>query len=82
VKLWLVKPGAVNFAKRYLFTYLSAHIAYFVVWVLWTVMIHPSRPASFSEMGSWHLISPMLFVALWYSYLQRSWRVRSLYLSG
>ena len=82
LKLWLVRPGAVSFARHYLFTYMGAHIAYFLVWVSWILIFHPNRPASFAEMGRSHLVNPILFVALWYFYLQRSERVRTTYLSG
>jgi hypothetical protein len=30
LRLWLVKPDAVKFARLYLWTYLTAHFAYFV----------------------------------------------------
>jgi hypothetical protein len=51
LKLWLVRPGAVTFAKYYLLTYLGAHIAYFLVYVFWRVIFQPNRPAAFVEMG-------------------------------
>jgi hypothetical protein len=82
LKLWLVRPGAVRFAKHYLLTFLGAHIAYFLVWVYWMLIFQPNRSAGFAEMGRWHLVNPILAVALWYSYLQRSKRVRTTYLLG
>jgi hypothetical protein len=81
LKLWLVRPGAVSFARHYLLTYMGAHIAYFLVWVSWILIFQPNRPSSFAEMSRSHLVNPILFVAVWYFYLQRSERVRTTYLS-
>jgi hypothetical protein len=75
-KLWLVKPGAIKFAKRYLLAYLGAHIAYFILWIL------VDRPTNSSELArmAWHnVVRPLPFVALWYSYLEHSKRVRATY---
>jgi|ERR1039457_5278242 hypothetical protein len=44
LKLWLVKPSAVRFARLYLMTYLGANIAYFVFWVL---VVRPTQVASY-----------------------------------
>jgi Protein of unknown function (DUF2569) len=81
LRLWMVKRGAVNFAKRFLWTYLGANIGYFVIWVLWTLIAQPSASVNFAEMGWGHVVGPVLFVALWYSYLERSKRVRDTYVS-
>jgi hypothetical protein len=48
LKLWLVKPDAVRFAKRYLLTYLLANIAYFVFWL---IVMWPNRSLSLAQMG-------------------------------
>jgi hypothetical protein len=80
MRLWLVKPDAVSFTKRFLLTYLGANIGYFVFWVFWIVIVRPSGAVSFAEMGWSHVVGPILFVALWYSYLERSKRVRATYL--
>jgi hypothetical protein len=69
LKLWLVRPGAVSFARHYLLTNMGAHIAYFLVWVYWILIFQPNRHASFAEMSRWHLVNPILFAALWYFYL-------------
>ena len=76
VGLWLVKPDAVWFAKRFLLTNLIAHVAYFVVWI---AVIRSTRQADYAQMGARNVLSPMVFVALWYSYLKRSKRVRETY---
>jgi len=81
LRLWLAKPDAVSFARRYLLTYLSANIGYFVVWVLWILIARPSGAVSVAEMGWGYVVGPTLFVALWYSYLERSQRVRETFLS-
>jgi hypothetical protein len=79
-KLWRVKLGAVSFAKRYLLTNLAAHIGYFVIWLSWMFIVHAPRHNGFAEMGRDHLVGPILFVAIWYSYLEHSKRVRTTYL--
>jgi Protein of unknown function (DUF2569) len=76
VKLWLVKPKAVGFAKRYLLTYLIVNVAYFVFWI---AVIRPTRQVAFAEMGWYHVVGPLASVALWYSYLEHSKRVRNTY---
>lgn len=76
LKLWLVKPDAVRFAKRYLLAYLIADIAYFVFWI---IIIRPHQTASFAEMGWSHVVSPIPSTALWYFYLEHSKRVRATY---
>jgi len=76
VRLWLVKPNAVGFARRYLLTYLTANVAYFVFWM---AVIRPTKQVAFAEMGWYHVVGPLAFVALWYSYLEHSKRVRNTY---
>jgi Protein of unknown function (DUF2569) len=76
VGLWLVKPKAVAFAKRFLLTSLIGHIAYFVLWI---AVFQPMRPADFAKIAFSDVIRPMIFVAFWYSYLTRSRRVRETY---
>jgi hypothetical protein len=76
VGLWAVKPNAVAFAKRFLLTMLIAHVAYYV---LWMAVIRPTRQVAYAEMAWWNVLRPMMFVTLWYSYLERSKRVRETY---
>jgi hypothetical protein len=80
LRLWLVKPDAVNLTKRFLWTYLGANIGYFVIWVVWVLIARPSGAVSFAEMAWGHVVGPVLFVALGYVYLERSKRVRATYL--
>jgi hypothetical protein len=79
LKLWLIKPGAVRFARRYLLIYLGANVAYFVFWML---MVRPTHAISFAQMGWYHLVGPIPSVALWYFYLEHSKRVRETYSLG
>jgi hypothetical protein len=76
----MVKPDAVSFTKRFLLTYLGANIGYFVVWVFWVLIARPSGAVSLAEMVWGHVVGPIVFVALWYSYLEYSKRVRANYL--
>jgi hypothetical protein len=75
-KLWLIKPDAVSFAKRFLAIHLIAHIAYFL---LWTAIIRPDELHSIMQTAWYHVVGPAGFVYLWSSYLQHSRRVRETY---
>jgi hypothetical protein len=79
LNLWSVKPGAVIFAKRFLLTYLGAHVAYFFFWML---VAHPHQRLSFAQMGWNHIVGPLLFFAFWYTYLEHSKRIRKMYPFG
>ncbi len=76
LKLWLVKSGAVRFARQFFLTYLIANFAYFVCWI---IIRRPNQSAAFAEMGWYHVIGPIPFFALWYFYLEHSKRVRATY---
>jgi hypothetical protein len=77
LRLWLIKPNAVDFARRYLLTYLIANISYFLLWIL---VIRPTTQVAFAEMAWYHIVGPVASSALWYSYLEHSKRVRDTYL--
>jgi hypothetical protein len=79
LNLWLVKPHAVRFARRQLWTYLITNIAYFVFWV---VVAKPHQSLSLAEMGWYHVVGPIPSFALWYFYLEHSKRVRATYSPG
>ena len=76
LKLWLMKPEAVRFARIWLWTNLVANFAYFA---LWLVIARPHQSAAFAEMGWYHVVGPIPFFALWYFYLEHSKRVRATY---
>jgi hypothetical protein len=76
LRLWLLKPHAVAFARRFLLTYLIANAAYFVFWI---AVIRPTEQAAYAEMGWYHIVSPTGFVFLWFTYLEHSKRVRNTY---
>jgi len=76
VRLWLVKPDAVRFARGYLVTSLIANIAYFMFWI---IVMRPTTQLAFAQMGWYHVVGPVAAVALWYSYLEHSKRVRATY---
>jgi hypothetical protein len=76
VRLWLVKPQAVAFARRYLLTYLIANVTYFVFWI---AVIRPTKQVSYAAMGWYHIVGPAASVFLWYKYLEHSKRVRYTY---
>ncbi len=79
LQLWLVRPGAVTFARRFLLTYLGANIAYFCFWML---LFHPSRGVGLASMGWEHVARPILPFALWSIYLEHSKQVRETYPLG
>ena len=76
LKLWLVKSGAVSFAKAYLFIYLGVNVAFFL---LWLVILRPHKVESIAAMAWNFVVGPIPSFALWYFYLENSQRVRSTY---
>jgi len=76
LELWLVRPNADKFARKYLLGYLTANVAYFVVWF---VVVRPTDTLSLAEMGWFHVAGPIGPTALWYFYLENSTRVRETY---
>lgn len=74
LKLWLVKPEAVRFARSWLWTYLYANFAYLL---LWLVIAKPHQSALVAEMGWYHAVGPIGSFALWYLYLEHSKRVQA-----
>jgi hypothetical protein len=78
LRLWLVKPGAVSLAKKYLWAYLLANLSYFVFWM---VVMQPKQLLSFEAMGWYHVVGAILPFTLWYFYLEHSKRVRATYFS-
>ena len=78
LKLWVIKRDAVGFARRFLWTYLLMHFAYFAFWIL---IARPSQSIMLAEMGYYHIVGPIGSFALWYFYLEHSKRVRLTYSS-
>ena len=76
VRLWTVRPGAVLFAKRFLWTFLLAHLAYFALWFL---LFQPVSSLSMSRMVWHHVAGALPFFLLWTAYLEHSKRVRETY---
>ena|SRR5579864_4250516 len=76
IRLWMIKPGAVTFAKRFWLTFLSAHLGYFCFWALLVRPIHLSRVA---PMAWGHVAGSLLPYFLWTTYLEHSKRVRETY---
>jgi hypothetical protein len=76
LRLWLVKPHAVAFARRFLLTYLIVNAAYFVFWI---ALIRPTAQVAYAEMGWYHIVAPAASVFLWFTYLEHSKRVRNTY---
>jgi hypothetical protein len=77
LKLWLVRPGAVRFARRWLWAYLIANFAYFGLWVSIAKRL---TSLSLAAMGLNHVAGPIASFAIWYFYLEHSKRVRETYL--
>lgn len=76
VRLWLIKAGAVATARRFLWAYLLLSIAYFVLWI---TVVRPSSTPNLAAIGFGFVVRPIGFFALWFSYLERSKRVRETY---
>jgi hypothetical protein len=75
MKLWLLRPDAIRFARRWLWTYLIANFAYFGLWI---AIANKPSPLSLAAMG-WDQVGPIPSFALWYFYLEHSKRVRATY---
>jgi hypothetical protein len=61
LRLWLIKPNAVNYAERYLLRYLIANVSYFLFWILG---IRPTTQVAFAEMVWYHVVGPVASAAL------------------
>lgn len=68
--LWMVRPGAVSIAKKYL----MAALAYSILGLVMGLSLrHDIRIVLWTAIGSW------LYVAVWYLYLNKSRRVKATY---
>ena len=76
MKLWLVRPDAIRFVRRWLWTYLIANFAYFGFWI---ALANKPSPLSLAVMGWDHVVGPIPSFVLWYFYLEHSKRVRATY---
>jgi hypothetical protein len=76
VRLWLVRPNAVAFARRFLVTYLIANVAYFLFWM---AVFRPPKLDMYYKPSVYFILGPAVFVYVWYSYLRESKRVRNTY---
>lgn len=76
VRLWMIKPGAVTFAKRFWLAFLCAHLGYFGFWAL---LVRPIHLSSVAPMAWNHLAGSLLPYFLWMTYLDHSKRVRETY---
>lgn len=75
--LWSVKAGAVQIAKKYLLTVLAY---YFVgVGLLFIIKLSPEASDKLFLWGLARLVMGAIFVSLWYSYFNKSKRVKATY---
>jgi hypothetical protein len=74
--LWMIKPGAVALARRFLWTYLISHISYFILFVL---VLRPRQAEILAAIGWYHVVGPIGSFYLWFVYLEHSRRVRRTY---
>ena len=79
VELWLVKPGAVGFAKRCLILRLIGGAAIFGAWA---VLVGPSKADSYDRMVAELIVAPLFQALIWYFYLATSVRVRETFSDG
>ena len=79
MKLWLVKRGAVDLAKRFLILCLIGDAAIFGAWA---VLVGPSKAASYDRMVAELIVAPLFQALIWYSYLATSVRVRETFSDG
>ena len=78
-QLWRIRPGAVRIAKRYLLCLLG-YQAVVVIYPFLAGLPAQANPAMFEEVGK-NVFRGALYVAIWYSYLNKSERVRATYAS-
>ena len=76
VRLWMVKPEAVGFAKRFLWTFLLVHFGYFAIWFF---LCEPVGGVRLAEMAWYHIAASIPSFLLWIVYLEHSKRVRTTY---
>ena len=82
LKLWLIQPNALRFAKTFWWIYLVAHFVSVLSWILIfrsKAMIPAGGTVVFAHMSYVYLAGPILTFALWKSYLDHSKRVRETY---
>jgi len=79
VKLWLVKRGAVGFAKQCLILRLIGGAAIFAAWA---VLVGPSKAVSYDRIVADLIVAPLFQVLIWYSYLATSVRVSETFSDG
>ncbi|MFH1367898.1 MAG: DUF2569 family protein [Elusimicrobiota bacterium] len=80
ISLWTVRPNAVKTAKIYLLA--IAGYAVFIVGYSFFILM-PEKPTAYrigTAVGA--LLRLMLYAAIWYSYLDRSKRVKATYPPG
>lgn len=79
IQLWKKRPGAVGNAKRFLVLLAIFRLADFVAGLDWAAIMGTRGTLShFLSVGTWRIpLNSLLYVALWYSYLLRSIRVRN-----
>jgi len=77
-RLWMIKPGAVRSARRFLWIFLLVHFAYFVSAVL---LFRPTHLSTLAPEIWAHVAGPIPFFFLWTSYLEHSRRVKRTYVS-
>jgi hypothetical protein len=76
-RLWLIKPGAVRLTKRFLWTFLLAHVGYFA---LWFFLFQPVSSLRLAQMSESHIVGVIPYFYLWMAYLEHSKRVRETYM--
>lgn len=76
LRLWLIEPDAVRFARLFLLVNLAGHLAFFVFW--W-VVTSTAATIQIAQMLESHVIPQIASFALWYFYLEHSKRVRRTY---
>ena len=79
VGLWSIRPGAVQLAKRYLLC-LLAYVAVSAILPFTAGLPSQSNDAMIEEVVK-NTVRSVVYFAVWYSYLNKSKRVRATYAS-
>jgi hypothetical protein len=77
VRLWTIRPGAVQTAKRFLLWVLGYHAIAAIL--PFTAGLPPEANREMLRAVSFEVAGGVIWVAIWYAYLSRSKRVKATY---
>ena len=79
IQLWRIRPGAVQAAKKYLYCALGYHVI--GIGLPWIAGLPPEDTKPMIVAGIRDTMRGLIHFAIWFSYLNKSKRVRATYTS-